>query len=89
MLTPHTHARRNVRVTYNWKHFLYEDYDRALFGGLPANGTPSLLVTSPGTHDCMHYPAEFFHHGLEMRRFAQHMHLVRGVSWTRKPAHPF
>ena len=42
-----------------------------------------MLVTSPGTHDCMHYPAEFYHHGLEMRRYAQHLH-----TGARRPLDP-
>lgn len=67
----------NVRVTYDWKHFMYEDYDRALFYSFAADNTPNIIVTSPGTHDCMHYPAEYYHHGLQMKRFAEHLHSVR------------
>ena len=55
---------------------MYEDYDRALFNSWAANTTPDIIFTSPGTHDCMHYPAEHYHHGLEMRRYAEHLHLV-------------
>lgn len=73
----------NVRVTYDWKHFMYEDYDRTLFNDFAVNTTPHILVTSPGTHDCMHYPAEYYHHGLQMRRFAQHMHMLNTtVVWV-------
>lgn len=73
----HAAACSNVRVTYDWKHFMYEDYDRALFNSFAANSTPNIIVTSPGTHDCMHYPAEYYHHGLQMKRYAEHLHLVR------------
>jgi hypothetical protein len=58
---------------------MYEDYDRALFNSFAANNTPNIIVTSPGTHDCMHYPAEFYHHGLQMRRYAEHLQSVSRI----------
>ena len=54
-----------------------QDYDRQLFNSFAAGRTPDLIITSPGAHDCFHYPAEYSHHGLELRRYYQHLHLVR------------
>ena len=47
---------RNVTLTYDWKHFMYEDYDRALFNSWEKEGGPDFLVLSPGAHDCYHDP---------------------------------
>lgn len=54
-----------------------QDYDRQLFNGFLAGKTPDIIITSPGAHDCVHYPAEWYHHGLEMRRYYQDLHRVR------------
>ena len=54
-----------------------QDYDRQLFNSFAAGKTPDLIITSPGAHDCFHYPVELAHHGLELRRYYQHLHLVR------------
>ena len=56
---------------------MLQDYDRQLFNGFLARRTPDILITSPGAHDCLHYPAEYQHHGLEMQRYYQHLRLVR------------
>ena len=57
-----------------------QDYDRQLFNSFAAGRTPDLIITSPGAHDCFHYPAEYAHHGLELRRYYQHLHLVLAIS---------
>ena len=57
-----------------------QDYDRQLFNSFAAGRTPDLIITSPGAHDCFHYPAEYSHHSLELRRYYQHLHLVRTIS---------
>lgn len=49
----------NVTLTYDWKHLMYEDYDRALFNswaGEAGVAGPDYVVVSPGAHDCFHEP---------------------------------
>lgn len=38
----------NVTLTYDWKHFMYEDYDRALFNSWEKQGGPHYVFVSPG-----------------------------------------
>ena len=38
----------NVTVTYDWKHFMYEDHDRALFNSWQQEGGPHYVIVSPG-----------------------------------------
>lgn len=38
----------NVTVTYSWKHFMYEDQDRALFNSWQQRGGPQHVIVSAG-----------------------------------------
>ena len=44
-----THVGTNVTVTFDWKHLMYEDYDRALFEMWKKEGGPHYVFVSPGT----------------------------------------
>ena len=43
----HTSWGSNITITFDWKHMMYEDYDRALFRW-DKEGGPHYLFTSPG-----------------------------------------
>ncbi len=43
-----TSLGNNVTVTFDWKHLMYEDYDRALFESWEKDGGPHYLFVSPG-----------------------------------------
>ena len=45
-----------MTLTYEWKHFIYEDYDRQLFNSWEGGGGPDYLFISAGAHDCYHEP---------------------------------
>ena len=44
----HTSMGSNVTVTYGWKHFMYEDQDRALFNSWQQQGGPHYVIMSAG-----------------------------------------
>lgn len=44
----HTSWGSNITITFDWKHMMYEDYDRALFARWDREGGPHYLFTSPG-----------------------------------------
>ena len=43
-----TSLGNNVKVTFDWKHLMYEDYDRALFKSWEEDGGPHYVFVSPG-----------------------------------------
>ena len=43
-----TSLGNNVTVTFDWKHLMYEDYDRALFESWEKEGGPHYVFVSPG-----------------------------------------
>ncbi len=43
-----TNVGTNVTVTFDWKHLMYEDYDRALFEMWKKEGGPHYVFLSPG-----------------------------------------
>ena len=43
-----TNVGANVTVTFDWKHLMYEDYDRALFETWKKEGGPHYVILSPG-----------------------------------------
>jgi hypothetical protein len=46
----------NLTVSYAWKHFMYEDYERGMFNSWEGGGGPHYLFLSSGAHDCFHEP---------------------------------
>ncbi|CAK0784612.1 hypothetical protein CVIRNUC_007816 [Coccomyxa viridis] len=69
----------NVTVTYDWKHFMYEDHDRALFDSWQQKGGPHYVVVSPGGHDCYHNPEDYEYHSVEAVRLAKHLHMLPAI----------
>ena len=47
----HTSWGSNITITFDWKHMMYEDYDRALFARWDKEGGPHYLFISPGQAD--------------------------------------
>lgn len=76
----------NVTLTYDWKHLMYEDYDRALFNswaGEAGVAGPDYVLVSPGAHDCFHEPEDWKHHVLQLQKLAKHLHqLNQTVIWV-------
>lgn len=78
-MTCHNHYNdtgmgQNIEITFDWKHLIYEDYDRALYNRWEAGkNRPQFLFVSPGIHDCYHAPEEYEHHARELAKLASHL----------------
>ena len=85
-----TYLGENITITLDWKHFMYEDYDRTLLYEFEEKRSPDLFIISPGLHDCWHYPTDVAWHISQLRRLMAHIdRLPKSTTVVYVDATPF